>query len=223
VKTEDEIEHDFVDLFERTKGRVFVSWSGQNIDRTVTIYRAAKRTDRTLAIDLYTADVLDRISEGTGVPRAGFPNLKVVVTAGLGSNYRSQGRENFVKRMVPFGISAKCLEGSRHVVMLRRALIRDYQSAGVVPTADDAFNFSMWRGYLSEPYHSEPLEWCRAAGAEIAYVHTSGHASPADLRAIAAAVRPKTVVPVHGVKWDEESHGFGAVRRLGDAEPMAVL
>src|ERR1700726_542344 len=95
---------------------------------------AAKRTGRTLAIDLYTADVLDRISEGTGVPRAGFPNLKIVVTRGLGGSYRSQGRENFVERMVPYGISAKCLEGSRHVVMLRRALIRDYQSAGVVLT-----------------------------------------------------------------------------------------
>ena len=129
VKTEDEIEHEFVELFERTKGRVFVSWSGQNIDRTVTIYRAAKRTGRTLAIDLYTADVLDRISEGTGLPRPGFPNLKVVVTRGLGSNYRSQRRENFVERMVPYGISAKRLEGSRHVVMLRRALVSDYQRA----------------------------------------------------------------------------------------------
>lgn len=124
--------------------------------------------------------------------------------------------------MVPNGISAKRIEGSRHVVMLRRGLIRDYQGAGVVPTADDAFNFSMWRGYLSDSYHAEPLEWCRSAGAEIAYIHTSGHASPADLRAFAAALRPKVVVPVHGVKWDEEAHGFGIVRRLADAEPMIV-
>jgi ribonuclease J len=108
------------------------------------------------------------------------------------------------------------------VIMLRRALMADYQRAGVAPTADDAFNFSMWGGYLAEPYHTEPLEWCRSAGAEIAYIHTSGHASPADLRAFAAAVRPKIVVPVHGVKWDEESHGFGLVRRLADAETMAI-
>jgi ribonuclease J len=151
VKTESEIEQDFAGLFERTEGRVFVAWSGQNIDHTVTIYRAAKRTGRTLAIDLYTADVLDRIAQGTGLPRAGFPNLKVVVTGGLASNYRKQGCEDFVVRMAANGISAKRLEGSRHVVMLRRGLIRDYQRAGVVPTADDAFNFSMWRGYLSDP------------------------------------------------------------------------
>jgi ribonuclease J len=59
-------------------------------------------------------------------------------------------------------------------------------------------------------------------GAEIAYIHTSGHASPADLRAFAAAIRPTVTVPVHGVKWDEESHGFGTIRRLADAEPMVV-
>jgi ribonuclease J len=222
IKTEQELEYDFVDLFQRTNGRVFVSWSGQNIDRTVTIYRAAKRTGRSLAIDLYTADVLDRISEGTGLPRAGFPNLKIVVTAGLCSNYHKQSREDFVTRIAANGISAKRIEGSRYVVMLRRGLIRDYRRAGVIPTADDAFNFSMWRGYLSHPYHAEALEWCRAAGAEIAYIHTSGHASAADLRSFAAAVRPKLVVPVHGVKWDEEPHGFGQVRRLADGEVITI-
>jgi ribonuclease J len=55
VMTEEELESDFVELFKRTKGRVFISWSGQNIDRSVTIYRAALQTGRTLAIDLYTA------------------------------------------------------------------------------------------------------------------------------------------------------------------------
>ena len=224
LKTEKQLEFDFVKLFTRTKGRVFVSWSGQNIDRTVTIYRAAKRTGRTLAIDLYTADVLDRISKRNRLPRLGLPNLKVVVTRRLASNYRRQGRGDFIERIAQDGdgISAKRLAGGHHIVMLRGTLIDDYQRAGVVPTAEDAYNYSMWRGYLSDPRQSAALEWCRAAGAEIAYIHTSGHASPADLRAFAAAVRPKMVVPVHGVKWDEESHGFGLVRRLADGEMMII-
>jgi ribonuclease J len=222
VKTEAELEDEFIELFERTKGRVFVSWSGQNIDRTVTLYRAALRTGRTLAIDLYTADVLDRIHAGTGLPHAGSRNLKVVVTSGLSGSYERQGRGTFVTRMVPFGISARKLEGSRYVIMLRRALIRDYSAAGITPTEEDAFNFSMWRGYLTMPYYAEPLEWCRSAGAEIAYIHTSGHASAADLRKFAAAVNPASVVPVHGVNWDEEGHGFARLRRLSDAETMVV-
>jgi hypothetical protein len=50
-----------------------------------------------LAIDLYTADVLDRISKGTRLPRPGLPSLKVVVTSRLGSSYRNQGREEFIR------------------------------------------------------------------------------------------------------------------------------
>ena len=80
----------------------------------------------------------------------------------------------------------------------------------------------MWRGYLSEPDVPEVLEWCRRGGAEIAYIHTSGHASPTDLRAFAAAIRPKVTVPVHGVEWDEESHSFGTIRRLADAVTMMI-
>jgi len=222
VRTEAELETDFVELFERTKRRVFVSWSGQNIDRTVTLYRAAKRTGRAFVSDLYAADVLDRVSPGTHLPRAGFPNLRVVVTRGLRNFYRRIGRDDFVARMVPHGLSARSLARCRHVIMLRRGLLADYQRAGIVPTAEDAFNYSMWRGYLSQSCHAESLEWCRAGGAEIAYIHTSGHASPADLRAFAGAIHPKVTVPVHGVKWDEEQRGFGSIRRLADAEPMAI-
>jgi len=222
VKTEAALENDFVELFERTSGRVFVSWSGQNIDRTVTLYRAAKRTGRTLAIDLYTADVLDRIAESTGLPRAGWPNLKVVITSGLARDYRKQGREDFIERMVPNGISAKKLVGGKWVVMLRRALMKDYERAGIVPQADDAFNFSMWRGYLEDAYHAEPLDWFASAGAEIAYIHTSGHASPGDLAAFAKAISPKWLVPVHGVHWDNPGLELPPVVRLADGQPWQI-
>jgi ribonuclease J len=222
VTTEVELEGEFVELFRRTKGRIFVAWSAQNIDRTVTLYRAAKRTGRTLVIDLYAADILNRISLGTRVPRAGYSNLKVVVTRGLRRYYRKIGRDDFVAKVAPYGLAARHLAGGHDVIMLRRGLIADYQRGGVVPTGDDAFNFSMWRGYLSEADIAEVLDWCRAGGAKIAYIHTSGHASPADLRAFAAAISPKVTVPVHGVKWDEEAHGFGTIRRLADAEPMVI-
>ncbi|MFN3725231.1 MAG: MBL fold metallo-hydrolase [Allosphingosinicella sp.] len=223
VKSETELEAEFLELFEGTPDRVFVSWSGQNIDRTVTLYRAAKRAGRTLVIDLYTADVLDRVAEGTGVPRPGFPNLKVVITRSLARNYRRQGRADFVDRMAAHAIPARALARDRHwVIMLRRALMRDYIDAGVQPSARDAYNFSMWRGYLDDAYHAEPHDWCGAAGARLAYIHTSGHASPDDLRRFAVAVAPKTLVPVHGVHWDDPGLEFSDVRRLGNGERWQI-
>jgi len=106
--------------------------------------------------------------------------------------------------------------------MVRRTLIRDTVRAGVVPSADDAFNFRCGRDYLSEAYHSEPLERCRSAGAEIAYLPYGGHASAADLRVFANAVRPKYIVPVHGIKWDEEGLWIWLGATPADAECMMV-
>jgi ribonuclease J len=221
-RTEELLEADFVELFNRTSGRVFVCWSGQNIDRTVTIYRAARKAGRRLVIDLYTADVLDRIAEGTGLPRAGFNGLKVVITSGLAWRYEQNGRAEFVSRMAKQGLSAKKLATGRDVIMLRSGLMKDYERAGVTPTSADAFNFSMWSGYLNDPKHSAPRDWFASAGAEIAQIHTSGHASPADLRAFAASVSAKAVVPVHGFNWDSETEGFENLQRLSDGEVYAV-
>jgi ribonuclease J len=222
VKSEQELEQDFLALFNGTKGRVFVTWSGQNIDRTVTLYRAAKRARRTLVIDLYTADVLDRISRGTRLPHAEIDNLKVVITKGLRASYSHNGREDFIERMVRSGIAARDLVGSRHVIMLRTALIQVYERAGVVPNADDAYNFSMWKGYLEDQYHCEALKWCQGGGSKIAEIHTSGHASAADLRAFTTALRPKVVIPVHGNRWDEYSESFVGVKRLRDGEEYVI-
>ena len=47
-KSESEIEQDFITVFKQTKGRVFINWSAQNIDRTVSIYRACKQSGRNL-------------------------------------------------------------------------------------------------------------------------------------------------------------------------------
>lgn len=48
--SEDDLEDTLVDHFRKTDGRVFITWSAQNIDRTVTIYRACKRSQRTLVL-----------------------------------------------------------------------------------------------------------------------------------------------------------------------------
>ncbi len=54
--------------------------------------------------------------------------------------------------MVPFGVSAKKFNATHEkwVVMTRPSLMRDYVRSGVEPNADDAWSWSMWRGYLSK-------------------------------------------------------------------------
>ena len=222
--TEDDLEGEFVELFRSTTGRVFVAWSAQNIDRTVTLYRAYLKTGRTLVVDLYTAEVMEALADFGKLPRPGWKNLKVVVTSAFARMYRRTGRESFVERMIPYGISASKLADTpaKWVVMTRPSLIRDYIRKEIVPTADDAWSWSMWRGYLNNKDGAFVYKWFTDAGSRAVHLHTSGHASPANLRAFAQAMNPSRLVPIHGVAWDGDTEGFGSIARLNDGQPMAL-
>ncbi len=222
---EGDLEGDFAALFNATPGRVFVAWSAQNIDRTVTLYRAAKRTGRILVVDLYTAEVLRLLSEHGRIPTPDFENMKVVITSVMARMYKRKGMSEFVDSLAKSGkaISARALasDPSRWVIMLRGSLIGDYAKNGVVPDANDAWCWSMWRGYLATSGASV-ASWAAAGGATARHIHTSGHASPADLRSFASASGARRLVPIHSFTWDENMDGFPPIHRLRDGETMRV-
>ena len=222
--TESSLEDAFADLFRSTAGRVFVAWSAQNVDRTVTLYRACLKAARTLVVDLYTAEVMEALAEFGSLPRPGWKNLKVVVTSAFARMYRRKGREAFVEQMVPHGISAAKLAKTpeRWVAMVRPSLIRDYVRNGVTPNPDDAWCWSMWRGYLGNEDGALVSKWFKDGGSRANHIHTSGHASPAVLRSFAHAMKAKQLVPIHGAAWDGDTTGFPSIRRLADGESMTL-
>lgn len=223
--SESDLETDFEALFRETKGRVFVAWSAQNIDRTVTLYKACVKSGRTLVVDLYTAEMLEILRKFGSLPQPNWFGVKVVVTTAMARMYRRRNNDAFVQRMVPHGMSAKKLNATpeRWVVMLRQSLMRDYAKCGVEPNADDVWSWSMWRGYLENDDGRLVEQWFDRRGTRAAHLHTSGHASPADLRNFAKRIAPRWLVPIHGVAWDTEAQGFPQIRRLVDGGPMTLF
>lgn len=57
--------------------------------------------------------------------------------------------------------------------------------------------WSLWDGYLQGATGDRLKKTLTAAGVPLVHLHTSGHASPTDLRRLVAAVRPGVVVPIH--------------------------
>jgi hypothetical protein len=83
--------------------------------------------------------------------------------AGFRGYYRRIGRaDSLIVRMVLHGMAVTRLAAGRLVMMVQRGLMADYQRGGVAPTTDVEFNYSKWRGYLSELAHAEMLDWFRA-------------------------------------------------------------
>ena len=202
----------------------FVSWSAQNIDRTVTLYRSCLQAGRTLVVDLYTAEVLDLLRDQGRLPQPDWQNIKVVVTRAFARMYRDTGREAFVERMAKHGIAARKLAEtpSQWVVMTRKSLLRDFETSGVMPNSKDAWSWSMWNGYLKNDDGGRIQAWFTAGGARADHIHTSGHASPDDLRRFAQSIQAKSLVPIHGVAWDGDTTGFPSIKRLQDGEAMAI-
>lgn len=228
--TEYDLEQRFVSLFEQVTGRVFITWSAQNIDRTVTIYKACMQAGRTLLLDLYTLYVLDCLSSVRGtLPRLGLPFIKGVVTSKMKRLIESSRRLNdpvFIKRCACSGrtFSAKRLGAiGTEVIMLRPSLMEDFELKGMMPTHNDTWVFSMWNGYLAESEYIGLRRQFDAVGAAFETIHTSGHAGPTDLGCFAKSMAARHLVPIHSLTWDQHLGSFENVKRLRDGELFSLV
>lgn len=221
VFSEKDLEEKLVSRMATVKGRIFVCWSGQNIDRTVSLYRAARRTGRDLVLDLYAAGVLSMISDGTRLPRPELGNLKIVLTRRLRQHYSERYGEPYIEALLPYAISAEKIERSRNIIMLRSGLVEDYKKKGVRPTSEDLFLWSIWAGYLRDG-GDIAYDWCKSAGTPVEHLHTSGHASTRDLVDFAKTIDAGVLVPVHGENWDQPPADIPPVLRLQDGVPFTI-
>ena len=222
---EEAVKSALVELLTASKGRAtFVFCSSQNIDRIVTLRRAARKTRRELVIGLYTAYVLHRLkglssklpqynSEGVRVTfwphhiealKAADPDFYWdVVRSGHGIK-----DEEFINRSGELLAAAK---------VNRRwlGLIGDVLKRGPVEMV-----WSMWTGYLREDDRIPSL--CAEHDLTLHKMHSSGHATVGDLKRLAQAIQPKCLVPIHTFHPDDYDQFGVDVRRLDDGDVLEI-
>ena len=132
--TENEIEARFVALFREAPGMALIAASAQNIDRMVSLYRAAKRTGRTLVIDLYAAEVL-RATGNPNIPQSDWPNVAVHVPQYQRVQIKRSGRFDLIERYRTNRIFPEALAAlaPRAALLFRPAMLRDLDRAGSSP------------------------------------------------------------------------------------------
>ena len=67
-------------------------FSGQNIDRIVTIYKACQRANRQIIVDMYAAEIL-RATGNPRLPQAGWNGIQVFLPAS--QKWRIQNEKAF--------------------------------------------------------------------------------------------------------------------------------
>lgn len=216
--TEAEIEARLVEKL-RPDGFVGVCASAQNIDRVVSLYRACKRTNRTLVLDLYAMEVL-RATGNPNIPGAGWPNLAVYVPEYQRRHIARTEQFEIVDRYKHHRIYRETLGPmlGRAAMLLRPAMLPDLD---LIPGAWHRARviWSQWDGYLSQPEMVAFQVELAQREVSLDVIHTSGHASVTDLKRLAAALEPDALVPVHTFQPDRFSELFGKrVTRRHDGE-----
>jgi ribonuclease J len=221
--TEKDLERRFIESFKATPGMVLVACSAQNIDRVVTIYRAAKQSGRTLIVDAYAAEVLKATgSEHIPKPVRGWDNIAVYIPLSQRIQLKKKGIAQLVDSYRGFRLWPEQLaeHAPRSVMLFRPWMVRDLDRAKAMTGA--RVIWSQWEGYLKEGPGAELREDCKRRNIPFEVIHTSGHASPVDLKRLAAAIAPKRLIPIHTFERERYPKLFDNVLLTNDGEWIDV-
>jgi ribonuclease J len=219
--TEGDLEDSLTELAAHTLGAVLVCASAQNIDRVVTVFRAARRSRRVLVIDLYGAVVL-AATGNDNIPQSHWHDVRLFVPEWQRRHVKRTETFEVLKRhssnrVFPEQLAALAPEA---IFLFRPSWTKDLENAQCL--TDARLVWSQWEGYLADPNFAPFLEWQRRLGLPMEPLHTSGHASIGDLQRLAKAISAKRVVPIHSFESGRYAEFFSNVECRSDGERWSL-
>lgn len=224
TQTEDDLELEIASEARVHDGMKLFICSGQNVDRLVTFYRAAKRSGAVFVLDLYAVNVLHELGRPSlPCPSESFKDVKVLFTKLLMKKLLERNLKGWYERWRPYEISPEALRraGKKAFVMFRDSLVHELEAAGI-PKGSVLF-YSMWSQYTLEPAFQRTQGFLDRHEIELKEMHTSGHAVLPDLKRFAQSIDPEVIIPIHTEYPERYREHFGnKVCCLRDGEAFEV-
>ncbi len=224
--SEKDLEKTFIDVFKSTQEINFINTSAQNIDRLVTIYRACKKTNKLMVVDVYTAAIMKEMSEYATIPfpSPSFPEIKVMYPYYLSKMIADKIGKEFLYQFQPFKITKEEISERRKeiVFLVRPSMKTDIDRIDKMKNGN--FIYSMWSGYHEQPKTKRFIDHLKSKGFSFHQIHTSGHADIETLKEMVTAMRPKNLVPIHTFDGDDYRGIFKDVnvKRATDGERIEI-
>lgn len=215
--SERDVERQALVVCRRAQGAVLALYSPQNLDRLVTLYRAAKRAGRLFVLDLYAAAITAATERDT-IPQASWSDVRVFVPQRQRIRVKETGQFERVaavrsSRLFPEELAALT---QRLVITCRSSMLADLERADCLTGAEALW--SMWPGYLEQPSGVALHDRLDKLGIPLTIAHASGHATVADLERLVAALRPERVVPIHTATPERFAELFACAELHADGE-----
>lgn len=211
VRTEDDLELAITDKASKHPGCKFFICSGQNVDRIVTFYRAAKRSHAIFVMDLYMANVIYELGrKSLPCPTSGFKDIKVIFTKHFMKCLLKKDKKEWYTRWRPYEIRSEDLRryGGKVFMAYRNSSIPEIEKVGV--PSDSVLFYSQWHDYMKEQSFNISREFMKKHNIVRVEEHTSGHAPIEDLKRLAKAISPRQyIIPIHTEKPEKFREYFG--------------
>jgi ribonuclease J len=225
--SEDSVEKAIFNVIKDQKNLTFVISSAQNIDRFVSTYRACRRSEKYLVIDVYSAWVLEMVrKQSKNIPAIEWEEIKVYAHPSQLEKVKDTAFDEFRERIKPQCVGNSVFESPSNFVYFVRCpnekLANKLRAKGTINLI-----YSQWEGYLRE----EHKNYCKDRintmknwnNISFHNIHASGHATVVDLMNFAKAINPKEIVPIHTSNPKEfkntfEKEGFSNIRQWDDGK-----
>ena len=216
-KSEDVIEDELTRTFRTTPGLSMVHASAQNVDRIVSIFRACKKSKRTLVIDLYAAEILAATGNHL-IPQSDWEGVALCLPQQQRVQVKNHGWFEMLKRHSRNRIYAQAIAENpgSYTLLFRNTWMHDLEREHCLTGA--CMIHSQWAGYLKEARFREVNTWLQSHGIRLHQIHTSGHANFADLKNLAEALNPSVLVPIHSDVPEMYSALYSKVVQRADGE-----
>ena len=225
-KTENQIENELAKAFRKSDKINLIYTSGQNIDRLTSIYKACKRTGKTLVIDVYIAKVLKELSAFAKIPYPSdnFKEIKVMFPYYTSKKLSTEKNEQILFQFIKYKITKEVIsENHKDIVMLvRPSMKKDLDKIEGIDGGN--LIYSMWEGYLEKSATKKFICYLIIDRKfSLLKIHTSGHADMETLKKLVDAIKPKNIVPIHTLERDKYKNLFnGNVIELKDGEVRTI-
>lgn len=214
-KTEYEIESVFYEIFKTQTNVSFVLSSAQNIDRFVSVFKACLKLNKTVIIDVYTAKILDIVSQkSSGLPTIDWKNIKVFTKGSHIEKVKSD--IDFVNRIKKREIGNEVFANPKNYVYFLR--MPNEKFVEHIKKLGGKINiiYSQWGGYLeteNKMYFTDYINKLKnSSDINYHHIHTSGHATIDKLILLAEKLQAKKIVPVHTEEPEMLKKVFGEAK-----------
>jgi ribonuclease J len=223
--TEEELEHKLWRDFIQLPGLVLANFSPMHVDRMVSFYKAARRSNRVFVVDPYAAFVLYLVAGQCSVPKPEAKNgIKVYYNQHFERTWqrRNLGKihDKFLKNRIE--METILAKPDEYVMVCRPSMLK-YDFRGTFPP-DTFWIYSYWDGYIDRPGSAYPdLEArLKETGGDFVMCHTSGHIFAEDIEKFVRTVNPGRVVPIHTTGRSEFQRRFKNVLLVEDGQVCEV-